>query len=299
VAVLAALASAGLPWGRLSASHGRTARLEPDADTHALLSAVAALPADSLVAAAPGFAELVPAAAARAVLAFSDRGTVAFAGSRAAAEDRLVANAALIGLHGWQPRLRRRLIQRHGVTHVVYERAACDLGMRAVARRGRLTLCEAQRRGNGSAGASAPALLVADTKDSGSARVLASRSAGTVHCAGDGGDRAFRWRRGGRWSANYATATCTVAFAQPEQVEALRVRLHLPRAREAVVFAVRARGQRRCVRTGALVAAGEQAGRVELRCGAVRRLRVRLVPAFLPYLSLTDVEVLGARFSAP
>lgn len=63
---------------------------------HELVNAIAALPADALVVAAPELAERLPALTGRHVAAGLDRSTVVFAGSRERGEARLRARAALL-----------------------------------------------------------------------------------------------------------------------------------------------------------------------------------------------------------
>lgn len=73
---------------RLAAPEGR--------EFHALLDTVAALPADSLLVAAPELSERLPALTARHVVAALDRSTIVFSGSRAVGEARLRARSALL-----------------------------------------------------------------------------------------------------------------------------------------------------------------------------------------------------------
>ncbi|MEE8311193.1 MAG: DUF6077 domain-containing protein, partial [Candidatus Binatia bacterium] len=73
------------------------------AELHALLAAVAALPRDSVVVAAPELAERIPAMTGRRVLSMSDRATVVFSGSRAVAEERLRTSASALAGR-WDPR---------------------------------------------------------------------------------------------------------------------------------------------------------------------------------------------------
>jgi hypothetical protein len=127
--------------------------------------------------------------------------------------------------------------------------------------------------------------------------VVAALGAGSVRCVPPPQREAatFRWTRIDRWSAAYAGADCSVTFDAPTDVAAVRLRAHLPRAREAVVFRVSARGaQGDCGESiGALALEGDETGAIVVRCPAARSLDVRLVPAFLPYLNLLELEVLG------
>ena len=145
IVAVAALGAARLPWQRISANPQRSG-LTPDAETRAVLAAIAETRPGAKLAAAPGLAELIPAYTGRPVLAFSDRGTAALAGSRRMAEERLVANAVIVGLRGTERELRAALIAAHGVTHVVYPGGNCDLGMAAVFASPRFVLCETSAR---------------------------------------------------------------------------------------------------------------------------------------------------------
>ena len=104
--------------------------------TASILREIATLPPNAIVAAAPGFAEVVPALAGRPVLAFSDRGTVVFAGSRQEAQRRMRAAGALIALRGGSRRMRNRIVGAYGVTHTVFDGRGCDRRAAPVARAG-------------------------------------------------------------------------------------------------------------------------------------------------------------------
>jgi hypothetical protein len=70
---------------------------------------------------------------------------------------------------------------------------------------------------------------------------------------------------------------------------------HLPRAREALVYEVRARsGAGECpAAVGLLALGGDDSGRIPLPCRDARSVTIRMVPAFLPYLNLRDLEILS------
>ncbi|HEY2776165.1 MAG TPA: DUF6077 domain-containing protein [Candidatus Binatia bacterium] len=91
----------GLP-GAFVAAHDHfadvRARLSPpaDPDFQGLVAAVAALPPDSIIVAAPELAERLPALTGHHVLAALDRSTIVFCGSRAVGEARLRARSALL-----------------------------------------------------------------------------------------------------------------------------------------------------------------------------------------------------------
>ena len=153
--VLLALLVVGVSWARLPLerlpSHTRgsaptRAGLLLTDDARAVLAEIAMLPPDSLVAAAPGFAELVPALAGRPVLSFSDRGTVVFAGNRREAERRMRGSAALLGLGGASRHMRNRIVAAHGITHSVVDGGKCDRRSVEVARAGTLRVCAERQR---------------------------------------------------------------------------------------------------------------------------------------------------------
>ena len=89
--------------------------------------------------------------------------------------------------------------------------------------------------------------------------------------------------------------TCTAKLTSPARIRGLRMRAHLPHARETLVFHAHARGHGPSCRArlGAVELTDESASTIALTCNDARRLRLRLVPALLPYLNLTALEVLG------
>jgi hypothetical protein len=299
IAAILALAVVGavrLPWSRaaLAPSPPRLAR---GADAGAILGAIASLDTGARIAAAPGLAEIIPANTGRTVLAFSDRGTIAFAGSRRDAEARLVANAMIVGLHGAARRERRALLVRHAVTHVVYDGEPCDLGMHEVHSVGELVLCEVARdAGDDRSGRSSDRAQEAPSGREKAVTVASLRS-GSVRCdpAPLAASESFRWQRHGRWSGAYARVTCTAEITAPASAGSVLVTPHLPRAREALVYEVRARsGAGECpAAVGLLALGGDDSGRIPLPCRDARSVTIRMVPAFLPYLNLRDLEILS------
>ncbi|MEE8311529.1 MAG: hypothetical protein V3R77_04680, partial [Candidatus Binatia bacterium] len=145
--LVAAISWTTVPWSRLPFPASTNERSTPRSglivseDTRTILREIATLPPDAIVAAAPGFAEVVPALAGHNVLAFSDRGTVVFAGSRREAQQRMRAAAALVGLRGGSRRMRNRIVGAYGVTHTVYHGRGCDRRAAPIARAGSLRLC--------------------------------------------------------------------------------------------------------------------------------------------------------------
>lgn len=117
----------------------------PDAAFHALMNAVAALPTNALVAAAPELAERLPALTGRKVVAGLDRSTVVFAGSRQRGEARLRARAAL--LIGDADAGGLAAVAGVSATHAVFdprssERPSCD---RVLHESASAALCELRR----------------------------------------------------------------------------------------------------------------------------------------------------------
>jgi hypothetical protein len=256
-----------------------------------LIEAIAMLPANALVAAAPGVSELLPALAGRHVLAFSDRGTVVFAGSRVAAERRLAAAAAITGLAPGNARLRRGLAGAHGVTHAVLDGAGCGRIGKDVFRSGSLRLC----RVSSPLRERSPALPSLERSANGRPR-LAKLGAG-IECnpmPERNADSVFKWRRDERWSARPLAIDCHAELAEPASRVALYLTPELPRAREAIVFrsvVVTAAGKR-VRRRGLIELDGSDPVVVALGGKNVRGVSFRLLPAYLPYLNLRDLSLL-------
>lgn len=268
-------------------------RLLPDARTLELLDQIASLPNSARIAAAPGLAELIPAYAGRAILAFSDRGTTVFAGSRRDAERRMEANAALIGLRGGSSRLRNRAAGRYDVTHVVYEHRPCDRKAAQIFTNETYTLCAERLHARGHRlmarfSAAAPA-------DPGGALVASLLEEGVCRPPGERIDAAapYRWRRDRRWSGLPVVVECSIRFPEPTLVGRLRVGAHLPRSDESIVYRIVARtpSGKRLRRSGALEFRGNPYGELRLPALHATQVKVRLTPAYLPYLNLTSLEI--------
>jgi len=288
-----------LPWDRSSARAEIVAPLG-NRETRDVLARISALPADSRIAAAPGFAELVPALAGRAVVAVADRATHVFAGSRLAAEERLRAAAAIVGLAPGSPRVRRAQAYRSGATHFVSHGRDCGRLGRELFRSGPLRLCaivptppNARLRD--------PLVVVTTTspeRDVGP-DVLASLGSG-VECkpTPELNGAAYRWKRAGRWTAKPVAVRCSAKIDPPADGEmSVHLSAELPRARESLLVraVLRTTDGRRVVRHATAVLEGRD--RVVLRLPAVsaRAIRLRLVPACLPYLNLRELFLRGQR----
>ena len=98
IAMLFALGALPLLWSvEQRTSEARAARAVPASAGFAeAMRAIAALPRQALVAAAPELAERIPALAGRHVVAGLDRSTIVFSGSRDAGEARLLLRAATL-----------------------------------------------------------------------------------------------------------------------------------------------------------------------------------------------------------
>jgi hypothetical protein len=75
----------------------------------------------------------------------------------------------------------------------------------------------------------------------------------------------------------------------------LRVALQLPRAEEALLYWLEARSAdgRTLRRRGLLELTGSDAREIALPQSEIVELRLRLLPAYLPYLNLRTLEVRG------
>jgi hypothetical protein len=299
VVLLAALGLNALPWTRLRESE---TRLAPDAATLTLLDTIGALPQNSVIAAAPGLSELIPAYGGRAVLAFADRGTAAFSARRGEAERRLRANAAVIALHGHARRARRDLLAAHHVTHVVLERITCERGTHPVYADGRFTICEVRAGSAGAkrrvAQAKADAYWMPQQSSNDAAprgKVLATLSNGIACAPGPTPVRNHQqWRREHRWSGRFTTVDCTATFSAPTSIASVTLRGALPHAREALVYTAASVGPGgRCGRSGAVELIRDRSADIPLACEYVSVVRFRFASAYLPYISLRTLEIRG------
>lgn len=312
VLMVGGLSWAHVPWARLVPGATDTARagLAISADTRTLLREIAALSPASRIAAAPGFAELVPALAGRRVLAFSDRGTVVFAGTRSDAERRMRASAALIALHGASRHMRNRIIGAYDVTHTVYADRGCDRRAVPIARAGRLRLCAERLRprarrflavSTAVAARAARGELVADLEHADTRFVCrpapstdgAHRSRRGAAIQGASGDvRGWRWKRDGRWSARPLTVDCVARPDVATRGGRIRFTLALPRAREAVVYRVALFSEHGAIvrKHGVVEFRDNPTAEIRVPDVPTRRLRVRLAPAYLPYLNVKTLE---------
>ena len=293
-ASLVAVAAISLPWERVYDPKDRS----PDAGIEAVIESIARLAPTTRVAAAPGFAELVPALAGRPVLAFSDRGTTVFARSKRDAERRMQANAAIVGLAPGSPRLRRRLLGYYGITHTVHGGHVCPDDSVRIARGGALVLC-AERPGTPGRPAMRRSTAVAPAHTKG---FVLARIGDGILCKPapmraqhpDAPGR-YRWKRTARWSASPVAIGCRARFSESVRATRLRLELNLPRAEEALVYRISvATGEgKRLHRQGVIEFRDNPNGEIALPPVDVKKIRMRILPAYLPYLNLRGLALLG------
>lgn len=268
-----------------------------------MFGAVAALAPDSIVAAAPELAERIPAMTGRQVLAMSDRATIVFSGSRAQGEARLRARAALFaGIAHDDARVPTP-------SHLLLASAADEPAGAACGRvvaGGRdgegFTLCELQPP-------DAPRGALGDARPDRRGAMTLALAARRVHrgaiadIACDPPQRvraeAIQWSRPGPWSARAARARCTLRVRDATGdvrdfvASTLLVRPRTGRAVEELVLRVsasRAGAPRWSVAGIRRVGDGEPI-EVSLPAGEVDEVELVIVPAFLPFLKLTALEM--------
>jgi hypothetical protein len=291
---LAAIVVISLPWERIFDPKGRA----PDAGTERVIETISRLSPTTRVAAAPGFAELIPALAGRRILAFSDRGTTVFAESKRDAERRMQANTAIVGLAPGSPRLRRRLVEYYGVTHTVRHTRGCPTGSVQIARGAGASLCAeragtaarpAMRRSTAVAPASAEGFVFARIDDG-----VVCTPAPTRATRPDVPGR-FRWKRSARWSARPVAINCRARFSESVRIARLRLELNLPRAEEALVYRISVKSSegKRLRRQGVIEFLDNPNGEIALPPVEATRVRMRILPAYLPYLNLRGLALLG------
>jgi hypothetical protein len=309
--LVAAISWTSVPWSRLAFPASTGERSTPRSglvlseDTRAILREIATLPPDTIVAAAPGFAEVVPALAGRKVLAFSDRGTVVFAGSLHEAQRRMRAAAALVGLRGGSRRMRNRIVGAYGVTHTVYDGHGCDRRAAPIARAGSLRLCAERVREHAKRFLPlSTAVATASARGALIARLGPAAGSDTQHALFDcrpapvenkvtgSALRALHWKRDSRWTAKPVTVDCVARPLVAERGGRLRIAMVLPRANEAIVYRISMFTEQGMIirKHGALDFRGNPDGEIRLPDVTSRKLRVRLAPAYLPYLNVEALE---------
>ncbi len=281
------------PWSRLTAGAPARPALAPDHATVELLGEIARLPEGARVAAARGLAELVPAYTGHPVLAFSDRGTTVFSRSRRAARRRLLANALLIGMAGVERRLRDRIVGYYDVSATVFEGHHCDRDAARIFHNQRYSLCLERKH---------PALpfhlpVFRAVAGPATTDAVVARLGAGIRCTPppEPGrrDGIARWRRVSRFSGRPVAVDCRVTIEPPTESLRLRIGLHLPRAEEVLVYRIAAhmRAGGRVKRRGGLEFKGNPYAELRVPGAGVDRVRLRLVPATLPYLNLVHLEL--------
>lgn len=291
---LAAIIVISLPWARVFDPKDR----RTDAETERVVETISRLAPTTRVAAAPGFAELIPALAGRRILAFSDRGTTVFAESKRDAERRMQANAAIVGLAPGSPRLRKRLVDYYGVTHTVRDKHGCPAPSVEISRGAGPSLC-AERAGTAARPAMRRSTAVAPAVSDG---FVLARIGNGIFCspAPARAKRAdapgqFRWRRSARWSTRPVAVDCRARFSESVRIARLRLELNLPRAEEAIVYRVfvKSGDGKRLRRQGVIEFRDNPNGELALPPVDATRVRMRILPAYLPYLNLRGLALLG------
>lgn len=291
--VLLATTLAALPWDRTSARPDVVSPLR-DSDTREMLAHIAALPVQARIAAAPGFAELVPALSGRAVVALPDRATFVFAGSHEAAEGRLRASAAVVGLAPGSPRMRRAAALSTKATHFVLDDVRCGRAGRQVFRSGALRLCEVRAGGDDTAFSALVAAPASGAREHDLAWMPRAELGNQLTCkpAPERDGDVYGWRRDGRWTAKPVTIRCRARLDPPSTSDlSLVLAATLPRARETMMMraVLRTTYGRKIVRHAAVPLSGEQRAVVDLPGSGVGRVSLRLTPAYLPYVNLREL----------
>lgn len=311
--VLIGVSAQNAPWSRLDWLGGKDDPPAPgvgiDTDSRVILERIAELGPRARVAAASGFAELIPALAGHPVLAFSDRGTVVFSGSLHDAERRLRGGAALVAIGHGSRRMRNRIVSAYDVTHVVTDGRGCDRRSALIAAAGSLRLCAERLRASPKrflppiraaataghrAGGDVIAIAAIDketTPSPGVSHFTCKPAPERLEAEGKGA-AVWRWKRAKRWTAKALTVDCVARTERDVRGGLLRIGLALPRAREALIFRVTAAGPggKRTRRHGALEFRENPVGEIRLPDIETDRLRVRLAPAYLPYLNLKTLS---------
>lgn len=297
--VLLATTLSVLPWDRSSARQEVVAPLR-DRDTREVLARIATLPSDARIAAAPGFAELIPALAGRAAVAVADRGTFVFAGSQSAAETRLRAATALVALAPGSPRFRLEQAHRGGATHFVLHGHRCGRVGREVFRSGPLRLCTVVASPQGADRAGTASMAAAVDPTSALATTVRAALGSGITCSptpqseqtSDNGE-VHEWKRKSRWTAKPVAIRCRVKMTPSAGDLVLTVAAELPRARETIVLRAVARtgDGPTLVRHALVPLEGNHTAAILLRVANARALQLRIAPAYLPYLNLRELAL--------
>ena len=301
--LLAMLSIGHVDWARFKPTNWSrlNSELALDSDTRELLDHIAQLPSWSVVMTGAGLSELIPAYTGRHVAAISDRGTVVFVGFRQEAEARLRSRAAVMGLRGGNLNFRSQHAANLDVTHTVWEKKSCDRKAAEIFRNATYTLC-AERSPRTRVCHMPRTTAVAQARAGGSP--IATIGHGLVctpppHTTAK--DETRTWRRLSRWSAQQITIDCRASFPQPLDGGYVRIELKIPHADESLVYRIRMKtiAGRLRRRHGAIDFRGNPYGEIRLPADGVRKLSLRLTPAFLPYLHIKDLEIRSSASTPP
>ncbi|MFN2425911.1 MAG: DUF6077 domain-containing protein [Candidatus Binatia bacterium] len=258
---------------RLADARARMAAPE-GAAFRSLVDAVASLPADAVVVAAPGLSERLPAFAARHVAAALDRSTIVFAGSRKSGEARLRARAALLSGDADAASLARTAGLRP--THAVYDPQA-DARPRCAAvlmHEDGYALCElaADPAGGDAGNELAPALE--------ETVAAPSQTLATAEC-----DDAGSTLRRDPWSAAPASVTCRIAVPAKWRASTellLVIDANTGRAADELRIVVRHPGSNTARGHATAAVSGRRTIALRVPASAAAALEVGITSSFLP-----------------
>jgi hypothetical protein len=302
VVVLLALGVAPLTQRMLveRLSPARLAHAVPEGEFTEVIAALSTLGHDAVVATAPELAERLPALAGVGVLAMSDRASVVFSGSRAAAEPRLRANA-LIAAGLW-----RADNDAPTPTHILIASGAstekyCGTRLHDGEH---YALCTFE------AAKSKPGVSLASTKDAADPEKTVTRSytellggAGEtvfMNCTPTAAQRAGKlvWQRPGPWSASYPGLYCRMMVGRDKPVgrvvmQQIAFTPFVGAAVDEYIVEVRAfddLGQRWSVRNRTAVSDNTQMA-FRLPRAHAHTFEVTIVPTHLPFVKLDAFDV--------
>jgi hypothetical protein len=105
--------------------------------------------------------------------------------------------------------------------------------------------------------------------------------------------RVHRWGRSERWNSAPVAVQCDAEFPRPTAVRRLRIALNLPKATETLVYRVRITMEDGASykQQGVLEFRDNPNGEIPLPGGPIKRVNIRLVPSFLPYLNVRALDL--------
>jgi hypothetical protein len=108
----------------------------------------------------------------------------------------------------------------------------------------------------------------------------------------------YRWNRESRWTAKPVAIRCRATLEPPATADlSLTLTAELPRARETMILraVLRTTDGRKLVRHAAVTLTEGVTATVALPGAGVRAVRLRLTPAYLPYLNLRELRLREQR----